>query len=139
MSNLSWAETKRRVYERANGCCEYCRTSIANTGQSMHIGHINPHGGDGLENLCLACANCNLSKHAATSAIDPLTNETVPLFDPRSQNWQTHFAWNSSATHVIGMTAIGRSTVARLKMNRARMVLARERWTIAGFHPPDVD
>jgi hypothetical protein len=61
MNDLSWNATKKLAYERAQGCCEYCQTSEANIGQAMHVEHIDPASGDILDNLCLSCANCNLS------------------------------------------------------------------------------
>ena len=37
---------------------------------------------------------------------------------------------------VLGLTPMGRVTVARLQMNRPRMVEARRLWVQAGWHPP---
>lgn len=136
MATLSWEETKKRVRERAHYRCEYCLTCQINTGQAMHIEHINPHGGDQLENLCLSCPNCNLSKATAVTAPDPQTNQTVSLYNPRHYQWADHFAWATGNIEIQGITAIGRATVMRLKMNRLRIMLARERWVKGGFHPP---
>jgi len=136
MSELSWNAIRRAVYIRAHACCEYCRTSEDNSGQTMEIEHIDPDGGDVLQNLCLSCGNCNRSKASATSAPDPQTNEEVPLFNPRTQNWSEHFSWIDDGQRILGLTPTGRATVARLKMNREHMVRARQRWIIAGFHPP---
>ena len=137
MNDLSWQALRKKVYERAQGCCEYCQTSEVNTGQTMHVDHIEPAGGDALDNLCLACWNCNTSKHKTTTAIDPDTQELVPLFSPRSQSWPDHFEWVDQAVRVRGLTAVGRATVERLKMNRAAIVIARSRWVEGGYHPPD--
>lgn len=137
MSNLSWAEIRKLVYERANGCCEYCQTCEANSGQTMHIDHIIPNGDDSLDNLCLSCWNCNTSKHKATEALDPESGEIVSLFNPRTQQWDKHFEWLENAVLVHGLTATGRATVERLKMNRIRVIIARQRWIKGGFHPPD--
>ena len=137
MTELSWEAIKRYVYERAGACCEYCRTSEANIGQAMHVEHINPNGSNDLANLCLSCPNCNLSKATATTAIDPISLKSVPLYNPRTENWSSHFTWSDHYTKVEGITAVGRATVARLKMNRLRVILARERWVQAGFHPPE--
>jgi 5-methylcytosine-specific restriction endonuclease McrA len=90
---LSGRAIRRLVYKRANGCCEYCQTCEANTGQSMHVEHIIPSMGDTPDNLCLSCSNCNLSKAKATHALDPITQEVVPLFNPRKQEWVVHFIW----------------------------------------------
>ena len=136
MSESSWAAIRHAVYSRANGCCEYCRTCEDNTGQTMEVEHIDPEGGDILENLCLSCGNCNRSKASATSALDPETGELIALFNPRSQTWSEHFTWIGKGQRVMGLTPTGRATVARLKMNRDHIVNARFRWIIAGFHPP---
>ena len=95
MSEHSWEATKQYVHERAQECCEYCRTCEANIGQTMHVEHIDPNGNDDPENLCLACPNCNFSKAVAVTAIDALTGETVSLYNPRHQQWSEHFiaAW----------------------------------------------
>ena len=91
MSNLSWAQTVRLVHERAKECCEYCRTCQRVSGQAMHVEHIDPLGGDHPNNLCLACASCNLSNAQATTALDPETGIEVQLFNPRQQRWLEHF------------------------------------------------
>jgi hypothetical protein len=52
----------------------------------MHVEHIDPADANHLENLCLACPTCNLSKASATFASDPETAEATPLFNPRTQH-----------------------------------------------------
>lgn len=136
MSELTWDEIRRLVYERANGCCEYCQTCEVNSGQTMQIDHIIPHGSDNLDNLCLSCWNCNNAKRAALNAIDPRTNQTVALFNPRTQRWQDHFSWIDGGRLIEGITPEGRATVVRLKMNRPAIVIARHRWVQGGYHPP---
>lgn len=136
MGELSWNALKQIVYERAHGCCEYCQTCEANSGQTMQVDHIDPRGGDVVENLCLSCWNCNSSKHKATLVIDPETGARVPLFNPRTQAWSEHFEWLDGGTRVRGLSPIGRATVTRLKMNRPAMVVARQRWAEGGYHPP---
>lgn len=136
MSQLSWAAIRHEVYQRANACCEYCQTCEDNIGQALHIEHINPNGDDDLNNLCLACANCNFSKSDAKRAIDPLTQVKVTLYNPRTEKWHEHFEWIEQGIYIAGKTAIGRATVTRLKMNRDRIVRARWRWIQLGFHPP---
>jgi 5-methylcytosine-specific restriction endonuclease McrA len=136
MNDLSWNEIRQRVYERADGCCEYCRTCEVNTGQTMQVDHIDPNGGDDLDNLGLSCWNCNNHKHQATHATDPETDEVVSLFNPRKQIWSKHFAWINDATSVQGLTPTGRATAFRLKMNRPTVVVARSRRVKGGYHPP---
>lgn len=138
MPKSSWLEQQRLVYERANGCCEYCQTCEANTGQTMQVDHIAPGDGDSLENLCLSCWNCNNAKRKAMHGVDPLTGENVTLFNPRQQYWAEHFAWTDDFTRLDGLTATGRATITRLKMNRTMLVAARQRWVKNGYHPPKV-
>jgi hypothetical protein len=136
MSELSWNALKQRVHDRANGCCEYCQTSEEKNGQTMQVDHIDPAGGDGLENLCLSCWNCNNHKRTATQVSDPETGEEVALYNPRTQVWADHFEWIMDATLIQGLTPVGRATISRLKMNRAVIVIARQRWVEGGYHPP---
>lgn len=103
----------------------------------MHVEHILPNGGDDLDNLCLSCPNCNLSKSDSTSAIDPETNEIVSLFNPRTEDWAVHFEWLGNGKLINGLTPVGRATIARLRMNREFIISARSRWIRAGVHPPD--
>lgn len=136
MVELSWAATIRLVHERADFCCEYCQTSQEIIGQAMHTEHIDPDGSDHPDNLCLSCANCNLSKAKAVRARDPETGEVVALFNPRQQVWSEHFTWIDQGVRVRGLTPIGRATIERLKMNMDRIVNARAVWVRADAHPP---
>lgn len=136
MSELSWAETVRRVHQRAENRCEYCQTAQRVIGQAMHVEHIHPDGPDDLENLCLSCPSCNLSKARATAAPDPETDETVPLFHPRIQRWSAHFERRQNGQVLRGLTPTGRATVVRFRMNQPRIVEARLIWIRAGVHPP---
>lgn len=105
----------------------------------MTCDHIQPvsKGGEAtFENVCLACRSCNEFKSDATDAVDPLTGETVSLFNPCTQRWFEHFGWSYDGTRVEGITAIGRATVVRLRMNNLVIIVARRRWVISGWHPP---
>ena len=104
----------------------------------MHVEHIDPQGGDVPENLALSCANCNLSKAQVTSAPDPETGNSVPLFNPRTQGWNDHFEWVEGGLKVFGKTQIARATIERLGMNRERILVAREHWIRGGAHPPKI-
>ena len=85
---------------------------------ALHIEHIIPkkHGGsDDMDNLALACIDCNLHKGSNLTGIDPETNEVTAPFHPRRQQWREHFVWDG--IYIIGKTAIGRTTVRVLDMN----------------------
>jgi hypothetical protein len=139
MNKLSWAETVCRVHERAAYHCEYCQTAQRIIGQAMHVEHINPDGGDDLDNLCLSCPTCNLSKAKVTSAADPETGETTALFNPRQQAWSEHFMWIENGKVVQGLTATGRATLARMRMNLPRLIEAHSIWVYSRDHPPKTE
>jgi len=80
--------------------------------------------------------DCNDYKGDCIEAVDPVTGELVKLFDPRHQRWGEHFAWNEQGDEIVGRTAIGRATVAALRLNRPFLVQARRVWVKAGEHPP---
>ncbi|MFB2878253.1 HNH endonuclease [Floridanema aerugineum] len=101
-----------------------------------HIQPISKGGETSFENVCLACRSCNEFKSDATVAVDPVTGENAPLFNPRTQNWSEHFSWSSDTTKFEGLTSIGRATIVRLRMNNSVIVAARRRWAISGWHPP---
>jgi len=46
------------------------------------------HGDNDLENLALACAECNLKKSSDLAGIDPETYMLTPLFHPRRDLWK---------------------------------------------------
>ena len=89
------ASTRKRVTDRAHAACEYCGLpQSAVPAIRFHIEHIlaRQHGGKAeLENLALACPNCNWHKGPNISGLDPDTGRTERLFNPRTQNWSEHF------------------------------------------------
>jgi len=128
------------ITQRANYRCEYCRSPMWLTGIAHEIGHIIPkinHGPTNKDNLCLTCLSCKGYKQAKIKAIDPKTKQTISLFQPRQQNWFTHFRWSNDGTHVIGLTPCGRATVEGLNLNNPPTITARTIWVSLGYHPPD--
>lgn len=111
--------TKARVRERAGNRCEYCKLHQEDSPlAALHVEHILPRfhgGGDDLDNLALACIDCNLHKGTNLTGIDPQTNKVTELFHPRRQRWEDHFAWRG--IYVVGKTAVGRTTIRVLNMN----------------------
>jgi hypothetical protein len=109
---------------------------------SLTIDHIRPESLKGptvLENLCVACWDCNRIKSDRITGIDPQTGMTLRLFHPNRQKWSDHFRWNENGTVIIGLTPVGRATVIGLELNRSYLVEARHNWIIAGLHPPETD
>jgi hypothetical protein len=121
------AALKRAVRERAGDRCEYCRLPQERSPLfALQIEHIVPlkhHGTSVLENLALACIDCNLHKGTNLSGIDPQTGQLIEIFHPRRHAWSEHFELRGSL--IIGITAIGRVTVDVLNMNSQEQVLLR--------------
>jgi hypothetical protein len=102
------------------------------------VDHLVPRSRGGRhspDNLGLVCAGCNGRKYAHQTAVDPLSGETVPIFNPRLQSWPEHFAWNAEYTEVVGLTPTGRATVVRLDLNRPNLVRYRCILAAQGEHP----
>jgi hypothetical protein len=133
------AEEKRNVVRRAGGCCEYCRSQQRFGTEPFSAEHIEPRSEGGktvLENLALSCQGCNNHKFTKAESHDPVTGEAVPLYHPRKQRWEDHFAWSVDFTEVVGLTPIGRATVVALHLNREGLVNLRRVLYAVGEHPP---
>jgi hypothetical protein len=111
--------------------CGYCLTPASFMPVRFEMEHIIPERSGGQtvrSNLWLSCPSCNRFKGTKTSSIDPDTQVTVPLSNPRVQHWSDHFEWSSDGARVIGRTAIGRATVAALKLCTQKF-LHFDRWS----------
>ncbi len=132
---------RARVFARSGGYCEYCRTHLDYSSSPFCIDHILPvsaGGVDVFENLACACYGCNGHKYANSSAIDPETGLEMPLFHPRTHDWAGHFAWSENYLQLIGLTPIGRATVAGLHLNRPAVINLRRVTLLTGEHPPKI-
>jgi 5-methylcytosine-specific restriction endonuclease McrA len=131
---------RKLVFDRAKGMCEYCRSQAKFAIDPLVMDHLFPVSKGGktcAENLALACQTCNNCKYTKTEAIDPATNQVVPLFNPRQMDWNEHFTWNEDATQMLGLTPIGRATITLLQTNRNGVMNIRRVLAIMGDHPPD--
>lgn len=121
------AKQRRTIRKLAEECCEFCRIAEGVRLTKFQIDHIIPikHGGeDVIDNLCLACLECNSYKGANVAGLDPLTKDATKLFDPRHQKWDEHFKINSDAT-LSGLTPEGRTTILVLRINDNERVKQR--------------
>ncbi len=121
------ATVRDLVRRRAGDRCEYCRLKQEHLPFStFHIEHIIPrkHGGSAdPSNLALACDRYNAYKGSNLTGIDPDTGALIPLFSPRVHAWDDHFVL--SDVTIVGLTAMGRTTVRVLNMNDARRIQLR--------------
>jgi 5-methylcytosine-specific restriction endonuclease McrA len=124
---------RKKVWQRARGKCEYCQLPQEFSVLPHEIDHIRARkhrGATTLENTCLACAYCNGAKGSNVAGYDPDTDELVPLFNPRSDEWQSHFRWDGAV--LVGKTPIGRATIEVLRINDAARVETRQLLNASG-------
>ena len=112
-------ELRQAVRERSARHCEYCHLpDLLPHTMRFHLEHIlaRQHGGlTVLENLAWSCQPCNDLKGPNLSGVDPDTSAIVQLFHPRRDRWEEHFAFDGF--EVVGLSAVGRTTVWLLQMN----------------------
>ena len=126
------------VAQRAGHRCEYCRAPEPVFNFPFEVEHIIPSirgGADHESNWALSCRSCNLHKSDGVDGIDAKTAMTVALFHPRLQRWEDHFAADEVTGLVKGLTAIGRATAAKLRMNGPTQLAARKEWVRLGLFP----
>lgn len=121
-------ELRELVVARAENRCEYC---------TIHQDHdrvlrfpvdrivAGQHGGVyTAENTALACPHCNGKKGPNLTSLVPGTSSPpVPLFNPRTERWSAHFQFRGPI--IVGITDVGRATVALLDMNADERVSLR--------------
>ena len=97
-----------KVRKRANYLCEYCHADERWQFVTFTIDHIIPTsqgGDDSLENLALACFNCNRLKS------DKQFIGKIPLFNPRQMIWNEHFIWSKDFLRILPKTDSRNKTV----------------------------
>ena len=123
---------------RAGHRCEYCHAPEAVFNLPLEVEHIVPvsrGGDDTAANWALACRACNLYKATHVHGSDPESHAVVRLFHPREDQWEDHFRVAAESGEIEGLTPVGSATVARLGMNSAAQVAARQQWMRLGLFP----
>jgi len=126
------------VAERAGHRCEYCHAPEAIFNFPFEVKHIIPPTRGGVNdetNLALSCRACNLHKSNHLDGADTETQTVVRLFHPRQDHWQEYFRVTHATAVIAGLTAIGRATVTRLRMNTPLQLVARQQWMRLGLFP----
>lgn len=130
------------VRQRSDQLCEYCHAAERWQYVRFPVDHVilvQSGGVDSLDNLALACFHCNRKKSVPRTGLDPESGEEVALFNPRQDTWSTHFIWSNDGLRIVGLTAIERATIARLELNRDRVLNIRAADKEVGRHPPAND
>lgn len=81
------------------------------------------------------CCFCNAFKGPNIAGRDRQTGDTVRLFHPRRDTWTDHFQWDGPL--LTARTAIGRATIAVLRINLPYRVAVRASLIEEGVFSPD--
>lgn len=125
---------RQRIAVRAAQRCEYCRLPQAFAQHKYEPDHIRArqHGGQTVfENLAMACLWCNRRKGPNVASFDPLTGQLVALYNPRTQHWHEHFAWEGA--FIQPLTAEARAIVTLLRMKDDDPLAKRQALLDAGL------
>src|SRR5439155_10585908 len=82
-----------------------------------------------------AVFTATVSRAATCPGVDPRTRRLTRLFHPRRRKWSQHFRWNGPV--LVGRTAIGRTTIAVLRINLPARVDHRASLIAEGVFPPE--
>jgi hypothetical protein len=121
---------------RAGHRCEYCHLPAAVYPLPFHIDHIiaRQHGGQAtFDNLALACLHCNRHKGPNIAGVNEATGSFVRLFNPRLDEWRTHFEWNGH--ELRRTTSIGQITIRVLAINDPDIQAVRATLMSEGAYP----
>lgn len=138
VENSLSSQTRAFILENSRGLCEYCHSQAEYSFASYSIEMIVPPSKGGkpeTRNLALVCQGCSNHKYRKTEGLDTVGNQTVAFFNPRSDVWKEHFAWNEDASLLVGLTPQGRATVKELKINRPTLIDLRAILVKLGKHP----
>jgi 5-methylcytosine-specific restriction endonuclease McrA len=98
--------SRQRIRQRASFLCEYCHSSEEASASLFTFDHIIPQslgGSDSEGNLALACHRCNGRRYNFTDGIDPETQISIPLFNPRQDKWSEHFIWSADGQKILAL------------------------------------
>jgi len=120
--------TRDEVRKRADFACEFCGVTETDTAGEMTVDHFKPRsegGEDSTDNLLYCCFRCNLYK----ADYWPRNQGDAQLWNPRREPAHAHFIVLDDGTrHAVSAT--GRFTIARLRLNRPPLVAYRLRRSI---------
>jgi hypothetical protein len=115
---------RAKVWARAENRCEYCRMPQDCDPIPFELDHIvaqKHRGKTQLNNLAVACFHCNNHKGPNLAGVDPKSHRMIRLFHPRQDHWEKHFRLADDG-RILGLTAIGRTTIEVLCINLSHRV-----------------
>lgn len=90
-----------------------------------HIIALKHRGATTESNLAWTCFVCNRAKGSDIASFDEPTKNVVRLFNPRTDSWQDHMELMSDGS-IVPKSAIGRTTISLLKLNRQELLAIRK-------------
>lgn len=136
MSRYIPLDLRRRIAQRAESRCEYCRfpeVAAMIKFQFEHIVSIKHGGETTFENLAYACPICNSNKGTDIGTVLEDMNAFVRFFNPRLYHWFEHFEVKNGL--ILHKTSIGAGTIKILDFNRPERVVERLELIEAGIYP----
>lgn len=130
------AELRQFIWHRADSRCEYCLIPTTVSLLPFQIDHIiaEKHGGSTVaDNLALSCERCN--SHKGPNIAGYLEGKHIPLFNPRTDRWAAHFAWDGAL--LVGQTPVGIVTIDVLAINLPYRVALRAALIEEGVFPSE--
>lgn len=127
MSSYIPDRIRKDVAKRANNHCEYCKMPQLPIQLKHEPDHIisRKHGGETtLENLALACFDCNRHKGTDIAGYDDLTGNLTAFFNPRTQIWTEHFQMQNA--EIVPLTPEARVIIKILKLNNEERIEQRQ-------------
>ncbi len=134
MSSYISKKLRELVAERANYACEYCLMPQSEFHHQFEPDHVraSQHGGrTKADNLAFACFRCNRLKGPNLTSVDPLTDNVVLLFNPRTQIWSEHFVLEGA---IIRPLTPERATVSLLVLNNDERIFERHQLIALGLY-----
>ena len=98
-----------------------------------HIASLKHGGGNEAENLAFACPHCNQHKGSDLITFLDAYDDIVSLFNPRLQNWHSHFDTDNG--EIIPKTRTGQATAKLLRFNEPDLLIIRKLLTQLGRYP----
>ncbi len=129
-------DLRRKIIDRADRRCEYCRIREIDTALGCAIDHMISlkHGGSSdADNLAYACVFCNRYKGSDIGSIIWETQEFVRFYNPRRDQWSDHFQLQGSRIEPI--SPIGEVTARILGFNDPIRLLERQELIDRGRYP----
>jgi hypothetical protein len=140
MSSYIRAKLRRKVENRAKGCCEYCLIHQDDMFFSHEVDHIiaEKHRGKTEDlNLCVSCFDCNRYKGSDIGSIDIETDAYTRLYHPRLDKWEDHFEFRDA--EIVPLTAVGRVTEFLLQLNSDERIQKRKMLIAINSYPCTFD